>query len=73
MGPVCPAGTTSYLTGATGRQVIDLLFGLSDRRGTSLLLITHDPALAEQCDRTVRMADGRIAPEEPSLVRVASA
>jgi putative ABC transport system ATP-binding protein len=64
---------TGNLDGATGRQVVDLLFGLSDRRGTSLLLITHDASLAQLCDRTVRMADGRIAPEEALLPRAASA
>ncbi|RED48078.1 ABC transporter ATP-binding protein [Aestuariispira insulae] len=49
---------TGNLDGATGQQIIDLMFKLSDDLGTTLLLITHDPALAERCGRIVRMADG---------------
>ena len=52
---------TGNLDGATGRSIIDLMFGLQGRNGdTTMVLITHDPALAERCDRTVAMADGRI-------------
>ena len=46
---------------ATGHQVIELMFELRQRHGTSLLLITHDPELAERCGRILRMSDGRIA------------
>jgi putative ABC transport system ATP-binding protein len=52
---------TGNLDGETGRQVIALLFDLARRRGTTLILITHDNALAERCDRIVRLEDGRIA------------
>ncbi len=51
---------TGNLDGATGEQVIDLLFALQARAGTTLVLITHDGALAGRCDRTVRLVDGRI-------------
>ena len=51
---------TGNLDGATGEQVIELLFGLTADSGTTLLLITHDPALAARCARQVHMADGRI-------------
>ncbi len=51
---------TGNLDGATGGQIIELMFGLSRERGTTLVLITHDPALADRCDRRVRLADGRI-------------
>ena len=51
---------TGNLDAETGRQVIDLMFRLGAERGTSLLLITHDRALAERCARIVPMADGRI-------------
>ena len=51
---------TGNLDGATGRLVMDLLFELQARHGTTLLLITHDPALAQRCDRVVRIADGRV-------------
>jgi putative ABC transport system ATP-binding protein len=46
---------------------MDLLFGLRQRLGTTLLLITHDPLLAERCERQVRIEDGRIVSDAPSL------
>ena len=52
---------TGNLDHATGAQVMDLLFALRARTGTTLLLITHDPRLAERCDRLAHMDDGRIA------------
>ncbi|MCO6414687.1 ABC transporter ATP-binding protein [Siccirubricoccus sp. KC 17139] len=52
---------TGNLDGATGEEVMALLFGLWERLGTTLLLITHDPALAARCGRVLRMEDGRIA------------
>ena len=39
---------------------MDLLFGLRETLGTTLLLITHDPALAARCGRQVHVLDGRI-------------
>lgn len=51
---------TGNLDGATGDAVVDLLFGLSARHGTTLVLITHNPELAERCDRDIMLADGRI-------------
>lgn len=52
---------TGNLDGATGCQVIDLIFALGRRHGTTLVLVTHDEQLAGRCDRVVRMADGRIS------------
>ena len=51
---------TGNLDGETGRQVIDLMFDLADRHSSTLMLITHDPALAGRCRRLVRLVDGRI-------------
>lgn len=51
---------TGNLDAATGRDVIDLLFGLGRDTGATLLLITHDPALAAACDRQLHISDGRI-------------
>jgi putative ABC transport system ATP-binding protein len=51
---------TGNLDAATGRLVIDCLFEHRARRGTTLLLVTHDPAIAERCDRQVHLLDGRI-------------
>ncbi len=49
---------TGNLDGATGATVIDLLFGMCARVGTTLLLITHDAALAARCPRQIHIADG---------------
>ncbi len=54
---------TGNLDGANGRAVVDLLFGAQQRLGTTLVLITHDAALAEHCNRVLRMEDGRIVSE----------
>jgi putative ABC transport system ATP-binding protein len=51
---------TGNLDHATGETVIDLLFALRQRTGTTLLLITHDRGLAARCDRQVHLADGRV-------------
>ena len=51
---------TGNLDRATGAVVMDLLFRLRAEAGSTLLLITHDPALADRCGRVVAMADGRI-------------
>jgi putative ABC transport system ATP-binding protein len=51
---------TGNLDGETGAQVINLLFDLQRRSHTTLLLITHDRALANRCARIVRLEDGRI-------------
>ena len=49
---------TGNLDTKTGRQVIDLLFGLQRRRQATLVLVTHDERLAAECERVIRMADG---------------
>ena len=51
---------TGNLDAATGDRVIRRLFERSRDRGATLLLITHEARLAALCDRTVRMADGRV-------------
>jgi len=51
---------TGNLDQSTGRKIIDLLFELHREEQNSLVLITHDPALAERCDRVVRIEDGRV-------------
>jgi putative ABC transport system ATP-binding protein len=51
---------TGNLDHATGQSVIDLLFALRQRTGSTLLLITHDRDLATRCDRQVHMSDGRV-------------
>ncbi|MFY1652602.1 ABC transporter ATP-binding protein [Solwaraspora sp. WMMB762] len=51
---------TGNLDSQTGNEIIDLLFGLRDRLGTSLMIATHDPGLAARCGRVVQVRDGRI-------------
>ncbi len=51
---------TGNLDEATGQQVISLLFAGHIERGTTLILVTHDNALAQRCDRIVRLRSGRI-------------
>jgi putative ABC transport system ATP-binding protein len=58
---------TGNLDVATGRAVMDLLFGMQARLGVTLLLITHDPALAARCGRRLRMRDGRIDAESGGM------
>jgi putative ABC transport system ATP-binding protein len=51
---------TGNLDGATGHAIIDLLFERRKALGATLLIITHDPALAERCDRVIAMQDGHV-------------
>ena len=39
---------------------MDLLFGLRDRHGATLVMVTHAPDLAARCDRVVHLRDGRL-------------
>ncbi|MBU1363516.1 MAG: ABC transporter ATP-binding protein [Gammaproteobacteria bacterium] len=52
---------TGNLDAATGQQVIDLMFDLNARQGTTLLLVTHDEAIAARCGRVLRIQSGRLA------------
>jgi putative ABC transport system ATP-binding protein len=54
---------TGNLDEATGRAIIDLLFELRAQRGATLVLVTHDLALAARCNRTIRLRSGRIEAE----------
>ena len=51
---------TGNLDEATGQAIVDLMFDPSARRGATLVLVTHDPALAARCDRIVRMRSGAV-------------
>lgn len=57
---------TGNLDKQTGDQISELLFAKQKERGTTLLLVTHDPKLAAQCDRMVRVSSGLILSEEES-------
>ncbi|MCK6410805.1 MAG: ATP-binding cassette domain-containing protein [Azonexus sp.] len=51
---------TGNLDAATGQQIIDLIFEMNARQGTTLLLVTHDEAIARRCRRVLRIAEGRL-------------
>jgi putative ABC transport system ATP-binding protein len=53
---------TGNLDAATGERIMDLLFGLNAATRTTLVLVTHDRALAARCERTVRLDAGRVVP-----------
>jgi putative ABC transport system ATP-binding protein len=60
---------TGNLDEGTGKQIIELLFKGHVERGTTLILVTHDNALAQRCDRIVRLRSGRIDSIEHAKVR----
>jgi putative ABC transport system ATP-binding protein len=51
---------TGNLDAATGAQIIELMFDMNAESGTTLILVTHDEALAHRCGRTLRLAGGRL-------------
>ena len=55
---------TGNLDSVNGAHVLDLLITLNQREGTTLVLVTHDIALAERADRVVTMRDGVIVADE---------
>jgi len=55
---------TGNLDQETGRKIMDLLFELHDRLGTTLILVTHEAALADQCTRVLHLADGLIVQDQ---------
>src|SRR5687767_15721801 len=59
---------TGNLDSTTGRQIIDLLLEVNRERGTTLVLVTHDPDLAQVADMSVALRDGRVvrAVERPA-------
>ena len=59
---------TGNLDQSTGQQIADLMFATAAERGTTLVLVTHDPALAARCARQVAMRSGRIEAEPARLV-----
>jgi len=61
---------TGNLDEANGAAVMDLLFGLRDRYGATLIMVTHAPELAKRCDRVIRLRDGQLA--DPSVATEAA-
>ena len=57
---------TGNLDSGTGKQIIELLVGLRDTLASTLVLVTHDAALAARADRVVTLRDGRVVSDEPT-------
>src|SRR5436305_26930 len=55
---------TGNLDGATGRRILELLTDLRSREGTTLVLVTHDPAVAALAGRQIHLRDGRVERDE---------
>jgi lipoprotein-releasing system ATP-binding protein len=53
---------TGNLDHATGMEILDLLRTLNDQQGLTIVMVTHDSAIARLADRTIRLVDGRIQP-----------
>jgi putative ABC transport system ATP-binding protein len=58
---------TGNLDAATGESIIRLMEELNRERGTTLVLVTHDPALAQRARRTIRLADGGVVSDTASV------
>jgi putative ABC transport system ATP-binding protein len=58
---------TGNLDASTGQSIVELMFDLHDKRDTTLVLITHDAALADRCGRVVQLSDGQISGDDANL------
>jgi len=63
---------TGNLDGKTGHVIVDLMFELQSKQDTTMILITHDDALAQKCDQIIRIEDGRVVAIEAALAEVAA-
>ncbi|MEM7050832.1 MAG: ABC transporter ATP-binding protein [Acidobacteriota bacterium] len=58
---------TGNLDSATGQRVLELLGELRTEQGTTLVMVTHDPAVARHCDRQIHLRDGRLERQETAV------
>ncbi|HET8746812.1 MAG TPA: ABC transporter ATP-binding protein [Ramlibacter sp.] len=65
-----PTGSLDF---ATGETVMDLMFALNREQGTTLVLVTHDRAIAQRCERRITIEAGRIAATDAPDERLSSA
>ena len=63
---------TGNLDGKTGQQVLELLLELNHQEGATLVMVTHDPALAEHADRIITLRDGLIVSDVMTAVESAA-
>ena len=59
---------TGNLDAATGQQIIEMMFELNAKQGTTLILVTHDEAIAARCGRVLRIHSGRLDPADDEAV-----
>jgi len=52
---------TGNLDSKSGKEIMELLLNLNKDKGTTLIIVTHDPRIAEQTKRVIRLVDGKIA------------
>ena len=53
---------TGNLDSKVGKEIMNLLLNLNKDRGTTLIIVTHDPLIAEQTQRVIRLRDGELDP-----------
>lgn len=63
---------TGNLDSATGQKIIDLLFKTNKTNGTTLIIVTHDPDLANLCQRKIHLVDGKIINDTKKTAKGAS-
>ncbi len=54
---------TGNLDSHSGKEIMELLLGLNQERGTTVIIVTHDPGVAAQTQRVLRLSDGELVPE----------
>lgn len=59
---------TGNLDAKTGERVIELLFGLNRESGSTMILVTHDEAIAAQCQRVFRLQRGKLVEDVPNAI-----
>ena len=70
---MCCASVAPTRSSTRSREIMDLLRGLNDERGITVLMVTHEPDMAAYAKRTVRFVDGRIESDVTRLRPVATA
>lgn len=64
---------TGNLDGTTGQQIADLLFSKQKERDMTLVLVTHDPSLAERCERQIAVRSGEIEADQAPMKQAVGA